>query len=336
MKNNRILRKTIGAACAVCVATACTDWTETESIRLVENSVEQQDAERYALYVANLKTYKASDHKVVYGWFDNSEKTPCSRGQHLADVPDSLDVVVATDVRLTEAERAEVDELHAKGTRVFGILSYDGIRRAYDEAVGAEKETRDFADVLAEEVKQGLERLDPFDGLVLEYRGKSPIYMTAEQREETARLQQLLLKAVGEWKTGSGKHLAFFGYPAHLIRPADILPACGIIILPTEHVADKQEYGIEAMRALAADDVPADRFAVSASTVSLDATDKATGYVGTDRATTQAACWTTEPTAGIRKAGLAILAIQNDYYNATHTYQYVREAIQIMNPAPAK
>lgn len=28
--------------------------------------------------------------------------------------------------------------------------------------------------------------------------------------------------------------------------------------------------------------------------------------------------------------------MQNDYYNATNTYQYVREAINIMNPAPKK
>jgi len=44
----------------------------------------------------------------------------------------------------------------------------------------------------------------------------------------------------------------------------------------------------------------------------------------------------TEPSAEFTKAGLAIENMQNDYYNATNTYQYVREAINIMNPAPKK
>lgn len=90
------------------------------------------------------------------------------------------------------------------------------------------------------------------------------------------------------------------------------------------------------MQALISTSVPADRFVVSVSTVSLDTTDKNTGFLGDARATTEAAYWVTEPTEGFTKAGMAILDIQNDYYNATNTYQYVREAIQIMNPAPSK
>lgn len=83
-----------------------------------------------------------------------------------------------------------------------------------------------------------------------------------------------------------------------------------------------------------ADGVPADRFIVSASTISLDTTDKTTGYYNALRALSEAAYWVTEPSAEFIKAGLAIENMQNDYYNATNTYQYVREAINIMNPAP--
>ena len=96
------------------------------------------------------------------------------------------------------------------------------------------------------------------------------------------------------------------------------------------------ELGIEALQALMADGVPADRFIVSASTISLDTTDKTTGYYNALRALSEAAYWVTEPSAEFIKAGLAIENMQNDYYNATNTYQYVREAINIMNPAPKK
>ena len=325
------------AACAVAALSACSDWTDTESIKLVENGIDKQQGEAYAKYLANLRDYKASDHKVVYGWFDNSEKAPFTRGQHLSDVPDSLDVVIAKTPELTDAEIAEVNQLHNKGTKVYFSVSYDRIKKAYEEAVKEEGETRDFATVLTEEVNKVISHQAPFDGMLLEYKGSSPIYMTAAEKAEAASLQKILLNAVEAWKNANqGKELTFYGYPAHLLDLAQILSGCKHIILVTDKVGDKHQFGIEAMQALIASNVPADRFVVSVSTISLDTTDKNTGYLGDARATTEAAYWVTEPTEGFTKAGLAILDIQNDYYNATNTYHYVREAIQIMNPAPAK
>ena len=127
----------------------------------------------------------------------------------------------------------------------------------------------------------------------------------------------------------------FQGYPANLIGQS-VLSSCDHIILITNDVTDVAQLGIEALQALMADGVPADRFIVSASTVSLDTTDKTTGYYNALRALSEAAYWVTEPSAEFTKAGLAIENMQNDYYNATNTYQYVREAINIMNPAPKK
>ena len=174
------------AACAVAALSACSDWTDTESIKLVENGIDKQQGEAYAKYLANLRDYKASDHKVVYGWFDNSEKTPFTRGQHLSDVPDSLDVVIAKTPELTDAEIAEVNQLHNKGTKVYFSVSYDRIKKAYEEAVKEEGETRDFATVLTEEVNKVIAQQAPFDGMLVEYKGSSPIYMTAAEKAEAA------------------------------------------------------------------------------------------------------------------------------------------------------
>ena len=101
-------------------------------------------------------------------------------------------------------------------------------------------------------------------------------------------------------------------------------------------MTDAAQLGIEALQALIAEGVPADRFVVTASTVSLDATDKTTGFYGTARALSEAAYWVTGASTGFERVGLAIENMQNDYYNATNNYQYVREAINIMNPAPKK
>ena len=115
------------AAFSVLALSACSDWTDTESINLVEPGIDGQHPEQYAKYLKNLQEYKNSDHKVVYGWFDNSEKVPFSRGQHISDVPDSLDVVIATTPDLEEFELEDIASVHKKGTKVFYSISYDNI-----------------------------------------------------------------------------------------------------------------------------------------------------------------------------------------------------------------
>ena len=337
MKNPITFHKAAWAACALLALSACSDWTETESIQLVENGIEQQQGAAYAKYLENLKNYKSSDHKLVFGWFDNSEKNPYTRGQHLADVPDSLDIVVVSAPQLTDEELSEVDQLHEKGTKVYFTINYDQIKKAYEERVKEGVETADFSTVGQSEVSATSALEQPFDGLVVAYRGSSPIYLSAAEKAEVEKHQQLLLSAVQQWhQAHTDKKLAFYGYPAHLTTLASLLASCEQIVLVTDNVGDKQQLGIEAKQALFNSQVPADRFIFTVSTVSLDTTDKNTGYMGTDRATSEAAYWMTQPAQGFTKMGLSILNIQNDYYNATNTYHYVREAIQIMNPAPAK
>ena len=304
------------AAFSVLALSACSDWTDSESIKLKEPGIDEQSPELYAKYLKNLQEYKNSDHKIVYGWFDNSEKVPFSRGQHMSDVPDSLDVIIATTPDLAEFELEDIANVHEKGTKVFYSISYDNILKEHTDKVKA------------------LEA--PFDGIVAEYRGSNPIYMSEADKAEAKANQDTFFGVISNWKSAnSGKQLVFQGYPANLIGQS-VLSSCDHIILITNDVTDVAQLGIEALQALMADGVPADRFIVSASTVSLDTTDKTTGYYNALRALSEAAYWVTEPSAEFTKAGLAIENMQNDYYNATNTYQYVREAINIMNPAPKK
>ena len=107
------------AAFSVLALSACSDWTDSESIKLKEPGIDEQSPELYAKYLKNLQEYKNSDHKIVYGWFDNSEKVPFSRGQHMSDVPDSLDVIIATTPDLAEFELEDIANVHEKGTKVF-------------------------------------------------------------------------------------------------------------------------------------------------------------------------------------------------------------------------
>ena len=301
------------AAFSVLALSACSDWTDSESIKLKEPGIDEQSPELYAKYLKNLQEYKNSDHKIVYGWFDNSEKVPFSRGQHMSDVPDSLDVIIATTPDLAEFELEDIANVHEKGTKVFYSISYDNILKEHTDKVKEGTETSAFSAYLSAELNRLIALEAPFDGIVAEYRGSNPIYMSEADKAEAKANQDTFFGVISNWKSAnSGKQLVFQGYPANLIGQSVL------------------------SQALMADGVPADRFIVSASTVSLDTTDKTTGYYNALRALSEAAYWVTEPSAEFTKAGLAIENMQNDYYNATNTYQYVREAINIMNPAPKK
>ena len=88
---------------------ACDDWTEIENVDINTPGMQEQNPAAYAKYLQNLIAYKSSDHKVVYAWFDNSEKTPFSRGQHISDTPDSLDVIsMMYPAELAEFELADM------------------------------------------------------------------------------------------------------------------------------------------------------------------------------------------------------------------------------------
>ena len=215
-------------------------------------------------------------------------------------------------------------------------ISYDNILKEHTDKVKEGTETSAFSAYLSAELNRLIALEAPFDGIVAEYRGSNPIYMSEADKAEAKANQDTFFGVISNWKSAnSGKQLVFQGYPANLIGQS-VLSSCDHIILITNDVTDVAQLGIEALQALMADGVPADRFIVSASTVSLDTTDKTTGYYNALRALSEAAYWVTEPSAEFTKAGLAIENMQNDYYNATNTYQYVREAINIMNPAPKK
>lgn len=324
------------AAVSVLALSACSDWTDTESINLVEPGISEQAPEQYAKYLKNLQAYKQSEHKVVYAWFDNSEKVPFTRGQHIADAPDSLDVIVMTSPELADFELKDIAAVHTKGTKVYYSISYDNILKEHTEKVKEGTETGAFSAYLSAELSRLIALESSYDGIVVEYRGSNPIYMSTADKAATKANQDTFFGVISNWKTANaGKDLVFQGYPANLIDQS-VLSSCKHIILITDDVDDAAQLGIEALQALMAEGVPADRFIVTASTVSLDATDKVTGYYGAARALAEAAYWVTVSSADFTKAGLAILNSQNDYYNATNNYQYVREAINIMNPAPKK
>lgn len=330
--------KIFGALLPALAMTFLASCTDVESIELNRPGLDEESPELYAKYLQNLNEYKSSEsHKVTYAWFDNSVKTPYSRGQHLSDVPDSLDVVsVMYPADLAEFEMNDIAAVRTKGTKVVYTISFDNIQKEYADKVVEGVETGTFDAYLQAELNRLLGYEAPFDGIIAEYKGRNPIYMSAEDKAKAKAQQDIFFTAIINWKgSHADKMLTFQGYPENLIGQT-VLSDCRHIILVTDKLDDVQQLSVVVRKAMISKEVPTDRFVVAVSTVSMDATDGKTGYFGKARAMKEAAYWVTESSSDYTRAGIAIYNIQNDYYNADAVYPYVKEAINIMNPAPIK
>lgn len=330
--------KIFGALLPALAMTLLASCTDVESIELNRPGLDEESPELYAKYLQNLNEYKSSEsHKVTYAWFDNSVKTPYSRGQHISDVPDSLDVVsVMHPADLAEFEIKDMAAVRAKGTKVVYTISFDNIRKEYADKVVEGVETGTFAAYLQAELDRLLGYEASFDGIIVEYKGKNPIYMSNEAKAEAKAEQDLFFAAIMKWKgSHADKMLTFQGYPENLMGQT-VLSECRHIILVTDKLEDVQQLSLVVRKAMISKEVPTDRFVVAVSTVSMDATDGKTGYFGEKRAMKEAAYWVTESSSDYTRAGIAIYNIQYDYYNADAIYPCVKEAINIMNPAPIK
>lgn len=337
MKRNKS-NKIFGALLPILTMAFLVSCTDVESIDINRPGLEEQSPELYAKYLENLNTYKRSDdHKVAYAWFDNSVKAPYSRAHHISDIPDSLDVVsMMYPADLAEFELTDMATVRRKGTKVVYTISFDRIQKEYTDKVKEGVETGTFSVYLKAEVDRLISYESSFDGIIAEYKGKNPIYMSAADKEEAKANQDIFWGAVMAWKqANTNKLLTFQGYPENLIGQS-VLSECRHIILATDDVDAVEELSVVARKAMLSAGTPTDRFVVAVSTISMDAADTKTGFYEKARAIKEAAYWITEPSADYTRAGIAIYNIQNDYYNADAIYPCVKEAINIMNPSPRK
>jgi hypothetical protein len=326
--------------------TACEGWTDIEGVEINQQSPSGNNPKLYAQYLESLRAYKQTEHYVTYAWFDNSVKVPYSRGQHLSDLPDSLDVVsLIYPDRLAFFELQEMEDIRTnKGTKVVYGISYETIRKTYEQTVkektaeDANYKAPEFTTYLTETVQKELlpAATYNYDGIIVGYKGAGIVYMNEAEKTEYLKNQEAFFSAITAWKTANtNMMLVFEGNPQNL-SDKSILSSCEHIILNTLDATSTGTLSLAALQALA-DGVPSTKFIVAARTVSLDTTDKTTGYHDNgERAIIESAYWVAKRENAYAKAGLGIYHIQNDYYNSNLIYQYARKAINIMNPAPIK
>lgn len=343
------LNKQLGAIslAALLALGGCSEWTDTEGVTIKEPQVEKSEAYKQAV-----RDYKASEHKVLIGWFDNVA-LPGNRSQHLTVLPDSLDAVVLQHPEaITAAIAAEAAEIRSKmGTRTLYSIRFADLEAAYEaqqpesseegEEGGEEAAlTEDFTLFCNDWMARSFALCNEWglDGVNIVYEGRSTTQMPDAERETYLARQQAFLAAVAAWRTANpDRWLLFEGTPQYLNDPS-LLGECRYIILKMftqTTVADLNR----ALALALTEEVPSDRIVVGVESWPLDASDTKTGRFMTEegkegRAVIEVARWMNVFDADCTKAGLAVNHLQYDYFNPYRIYQYTREAIGLMNYAP--
>ena len=350
IKNNSI----IACLCMVAMGmmfSSCSDWTENENLKINIPNVETVDAHVYAKYLESLRNYKQTDHKMVYAWYDNSQKAPFNRSHHLTALPDSIDIVSL--MYPDDLDYREIKEINSirkdKGMKVVFTVDYEALRREFEKAQEeneqpkeegetAQSEQELFVSFLNDKVDKSLALIDKYDydGVSVKYNGKSTFHMTQEELETYTLYQNTYLNPVKKWhEEQPSKVLIFEGKPQNLIDRAFLQSCVNIVINGMSEVSVQGlAYSLEMA---AVDNVPTDRFVIKVSALSLDPADTETGYFNQEYgliAIPQTALWIAQPDTKYVKAGIGIYNIQNDFFNPTLTYPHTRTAINTLNPSP--
>lgn len=333
------------------VCTSCKDWTEVRSIDLKEADIEKDNPGLYAKYLGNLRDYKKSDHKLFYAWFNNIiDDMPRTRGQHIDALPDSVDIVnLMNPAELPSWLVSEMKDVREKkGTRFIFTVSYIVLEKEYERYVGqkeAEKsgtetepvEIMEFVDYAEEFVGRHLSLVNAYDydGISVYFQGMITTHLTEEQKAAYLAREASFMSPIAAWVNGNpDKVFIFEGYPQNLTDKS-ILQRAEFIGVRSESLNYASGLNYEVLQMIA-DGVPTDRFVITVNAHSLDPADTKTGYyIDTDKKMVScipvAAEWVVTPDARFTKAGLAVLNVQNDYYNLGRSYKNIREAIAAMS-----
>lgn len=368
---NIIKHSLLSAACAISAFALTGCDTDVESVDINQPGIAQQNPELYKTYLSNLRAYKQSNHKVMLAGFDNSNKLPFTQAQHINAVPDSVDYVILTNPEaVNEREIKEMAEIRdEKGTKSVYTVSFDDIKLQYDTEVSefeaqnkadiadldqqladnkisqddrdakvAEIQARTYTDFkvyLADTVSLRLSYCDRFgfDGVIMSFRGKERITMTDDEKSSYSAWENMFLGMAADWADRhEGKELLLQGKP-QFYADQTIFDKATFVLLPCQDISSASGMDYIVQKALGEGGIPASKMVGVVETTSLDASDKATGWwVGSVYATIGAAQFVATEHSGYDIAGLAVMNIQNDYYNSAFVYPHIRTAISIMNP----
>lgn len=331
----------IMAAFSVLALSACSDWTETESIDLNQPDITDQNPELYAKYLTNLREYKKSDHKLVYVWFDNSQKVPFNRAHHITDLPDSIDVVsMIHPDNLADWELDEINQVrNEKATKVIYTINFESIKAAYNAklelATEEEPVAEEFLDFLTDSLEYSLSLANKYnyDGICIGYAGKARIHMRPAELKEYIENETAFINIMNDWhKRNPEKVITYEGKPQNLINPS-LLDDCISILISGKESTNANELTYNILLANV-EGIPQDRFGMTVMATDLNDPNKKIGYFADGSlAMAGLANWASSAHSGVTVKAVGIYNVSTDYYSSIQNYYYTRQLILSVNPS---
>ena len=128
------------AAAGLLVLSSCSKWTEPEALDFAGMGDVAADSEEY---LAALRAFKQTDHKVMILRMDATAEQPFSRFQHISAMPDSADYICVRNA-VGGIYPAIADEIapvrENKGTKVICDVDYMAISDAWDAIEDAKED----------------------------------------------------------------------------------------------------------------------------------------------------------------------------------------------------
>ena len=303
---------------------ACSDWTEEEGVEVAEPDY----GPNYERYLAELRAYRNTDHKVVYAWFENIEQ-PVSQAHHLTAVPDSVDIInLMTPEIFPDWQRREMEEVRtSKGIRFVYSVSYPELEALYNEALSAgeiqaDGETDPFLGFATDflDRKLALFNADGYDGIAVLFNGKKTLHMTEAEKATYLAREALFMGRIAAWRAANPNSLFIFEGKPQNLTDKSILTETEFIVIRTEGVVYESSLDYEVMLCIE-EGVPTDRFVISAQPKSLDVADTKTGFICNDENQwvpflPAAAEWVATWDSRFAKVGLGVYGHENEAYNS--------------------
>ncbi|MEG1400980.1 glycoside hydrolase family 18 [Bacteroides sp.] len=309
----------------IVVCSSCEDWNTPENIKIQDMENNSGLHEKTPEYWEKIRAYKRSDHQLAFGWFGywDGGTAAFTRGS-LASAPDSVDIFSVFGKYYFNLTKRQIEDLRyvqeVKGSKVVFTFMMQNVGLGFEQSPeGVIK----YAHALCDSV----EKYD-YDGIDLDYEPNFGGDGYFSDKEQVALFVKELGKKLGP-KSGTDKLLILDG------EVTFILPE----IVPYFNLAISQAYGASSNESLqrkisgifelgwkAEQFLVCEEFQKFGSNGGVPFTlpdgSKVPSLIGM-------AMW--QPIEG-RKGGCGAFHMELDYNNYPD-YKYMRQAIQIMNPA---
>lgn len=328
MKRELIHILTVMAGAALLFA--CEKMTTPEPVR-IQYPDKQSPILRDDAYYARLRAYKQTDHKLAFGWYGSWTGIGASEQSRLRSAPDSMDIIsIWSQWHSLSPEQLE-DKAYVqqiKGTRVVFCISAKDMPEEFKVNGQITEEG-----IVAYAKAWGKDSMDKYqyDGMDIDFETavdhQGPMNKNPENFK---RFAEELSKYIGP-KSGTGRLFLIDGNIDSDWLPANIGELCDYAVSQAYNCSGAGNLRSRTQSAAGRGWRP-EQIIFTENFESLWQTGGASyGYNGTSIPSLLGmAYFALEETS----AGFGSYHMEYEYGNASMPYKYIREAIQIANPAP--